>query len=136
MALLTIAEKSRVRYHLGYIASGFPASLQYGLPRPQQAMFMLEDAMNNLVEADALERVRDILQALSMLEKKMLCAVDQLGVEKLGNISLRGNHPDLLEKEYDRWSSRLADIFGVPKYPFSRRTQGGRGPGSNIPVSG
>jgi len=135
MALLTDAEKSRVRYHLGYLASGFAASLQFGLPRPVQTVFMLEDAMSGLVETNALDRVRAILCTLDKIEAKMVCAVDQLGVEKLGEISLRKEHPDLLEKEYDRWSSRLADIFGVPKYPFSVKTQR-RGPGSNIPVSG
>jgi len=135
MALLTDAEKARVRYHLGYLASGFAASLQYGLPRPVQTVFMLEEAMTGLVESNALDRVRKIVCILDKIEDKMVCAVDQLGVEKLGEISLRGNHADLLEKEYDRWSSRLADIFGVPKYPFSVKTQR-RGPGTVVPVSG
>lgn len=135
MALLTDAEKARVRYHLGYLASGFAASLQYGLPRPVQTVFMLESAMSGLVEADALDRVRKILATLDKIEDKMICATDQLGVESLGEIKLRANHPDLLEKEYSRWSSRLADILGVPKYAFSEKTRRG-GPGSSIPVSG
>jgi hypothetical protein len=135
MALLTDAEKSRVRYHLGYLASGFAASLQFGLPRPVQTVFMLEDAMSGLVESNALDRVRKIVSILDKIEDKMVCAVDQLVVEKLGEMTLRANHPDLLEKEYDRWSSRLADIFGVPKYPFSVKTQR-RGPGSHVTVQG
>ncbi len=135
MATLTDAEKSRVRYHLGYLASGFAPSLQFGLPRPVQTVFMLEQALSGLVEAGGLDRVRRILSFLDRIEEKMVCALDQLGVEQLGEIKLRKEHPDLLEKEYDRWSSRLADILGVPKYPFSAKTQR-RGPGSSVPVSG
>jgi len=135
MALLNNAEKSRVRYHLGYLASGFAASLQYGLPRPQQTVFMLETAMNQLVEDGALDRVRSMLAILDAIEKKMVCAIDQLVVKQLGNITMRDDHQDLLEKEYQRWASRLADIFGVPKYAFSDRSRR-RGPGSNVPVTG
>jgi hypothetical protein len=91
--------------------------------------------MSGLVESNALDRVRKIVSILDKIEDKMVCAVDQLVVEKLGEMTLRAGHPDLLEKEYDRWSSRLADIFGVPKYPFSVKTQK-RGPGSHVPVQG
>lgn len=134
MAALTNEEKSRIRYHLGYLASGFAASLQYGLPRPQQTVFMLEDAMTGLVEEHACNRVRHILSTLDEIENKLRCATDALIASELGDLKLRDNHPDLLEKEYDRWSSRLADIFGIPKYAFSQRTRRGKGPGSNVPV--
>lgn len=136
MALLTDAEKERVRYHLGYLASGFAPSLAFGLPRPQQTVFMLENAMSGLVNPDACDRVRRILLTLDTVENKMLCAIDQLAASQLGEIKLRDNYPDLLEKEYRRWSDRLADILGVPKYAFSQRTMRGGGPGSNIPISG
>jgi hypothetical protein len=66
-------------------------------------------------------------------------ALGTLGVKKAGEIEL---HPlsergtlvtDSLEREYVRWSDRLADILGVPHYPFSARFRR-RGPGSSIPV--
>lgn len=134
MAILTEAEKAKVRYHLGYLASGFAPSLQYGLPRPIQTVFMLENAMTGLVEPHACDRVRAIVEQCDRIEEKLKCALDSLVAEQLGNLKLRANHPDLLEKEYDRWTGRLADVFGVPRYPFSQRNNR-KGPGSSIPVS-
>jgi hypothetical protein len=142
---LTEQECERVRYHLGYMATGFgseqaAASLQLGTARPVQTAFLLEEAIKNLLtNIYALDRVRKILNILDNIEQQMLCATAQLGVEKLGEITLRGakageTHTDMLEREYRRWAKRLADVLGVPFYPFSGRFNT-RGPGRNFAVS-
>ena len=92
--------------------------------------------MNRLMAVSE-PRVRQLLTILDSKEQEILSAQCFLAVEKLGDITLRGSKPgetvtDLLEKEYVRWAQRLADIFGVPTYPFSARFKN-RGPGS-IPV--
>lgn len=133
MAALTDAEKERVRYHLGYLETSFAASIQFGLPRPVQTVFMLESAMELLVNSDAIDRVRRILFTLDEIEEKLRAALCSMIAEQLGTLKLRGNYTDLLEKEYVRWANRLADIFGVPKYFFSARFQR-RGPGTSVPV--
>ena len=51
---LTEEEKERVRYHLGYMETSFggnqtAASLQFGIPRPVQTMFLVEEAIQNLL---------------------------------------------------------------------------------------
>lgn len=133
MAALTNDDKAKIRYHLGYLASGFAASMQFGIPRPYQTVFMVETAMMLLVEPYAINRVRGILLQLERIEEKLKCSIEQMGVEVVGNIRMRKSYPDDLEREYQRWSDRLADIFGVPKYAFSNRTEK-RGPGSVIRV--
>lgn len=138
MDALTENDKSRCRYHLGYLASSFAASFQLGIPRPLQTVFLLESAMTLLVESGAVARVRCILDTLDNIEGQLRAATASLVASQLGNMQL---HPlkdkgllvtDSLEKEYRRWSDRLADILGVPKYPFSSRTRRS-GPGSTIP---
>lgn len=141
---LTEEEKNRVRYHLGYPLTTYggeqaAAGIQFGIGRPQQTNFLLEQALQILLtDANSLERVRILLARLDKIESQMVCALPQLGVEQLGEITLRGADAgktvtDLLEREYRRWGGRLAEVLGVPYYPFSERYQR-RGPGSNFTV--
>lgn len=122
---LTDADKERVRYHTGYLAVSPAASLSYGIPRPLQTVFLLETAMANLIEA-AVARVQHIIQILDDIETKLVEAQDRLAAAKLGELELRTgeagqSEPDLLEREYVRWAMRLADILGVPLYPYAKR---------------
>ena len=43
---LTPQERERVRYHLGYLNTSLAGSIQYGLPRPMQTLFVVEQAMD------------------------------------------------------------------------------------------
>ena len=136
--MLSIEEKSRCRYHLGYPQVQAIASYQLGIPKPLQATFLVETAMNQLMD-DALERVRWLLQTLDESDQAIIAARPQLGVASLDGIQLRGATPgqtvtDLLEREYRRWAERLADVLGVPLYPFSTRFKAS-GRGGNIPVA-
>lgn len=142
MAALTEAEKEKCRYHLGYMASSFAASMFAGQPRPIQTIFLLESAMSLLTNANAVDRVRCILQTLEDYEGKLKAAGCSLQAAEVGDIKLRGakageTYPDLLEREYVRWAQRLADVFGVPLYPFSARFSGnGSGQAGSVPVRG
>lgn len=137
--VLDEAEKERVRYHTGYMAASFAAAMQFGIPRPIQTIFLLEQAMNLLNNQFAVERVRRMLVTLDDIEERLGCLVlDTTAVAKIGDMELRGadygkTHGDLLEREYVRWARRLADHFGVPLYPYAARFRTGAGPGS-IPV--
>lgn len=133
-AALTDQDKERVRYHLGYMAPSFAASLSFGLPRPIQTMFIVEQAMVQTVEPNAVARIRCLLDTLDGIEKQLLSVPRALGAERVGNITLRGgdpgkSHGDLLEREYVRWAGRLADVLGAPLYPYSARFGRGRGAG-------
>ena len=117
---LTDAEKERARHHLGYPQVQPSASIQWGIPRPIQTAFLVESAMNNIIAA-AEPRVRSMLCTLDGLETKLIEAQDYLVAQKLEDITLRDGHPDLLEREYQRWAGRLADLLGVPLYAFSTK---------------
>ena len=137
---LTDEEKEKTRYHLGYLETSLAPSIQLGIPRPLQTVFLLEQGLELLVNGFAVNRVRCILKILDDIECQLLSAISTLGATSLGNLTL---HPlaskgilftDSIEKEYKRWSSRLADILGVPKYPYAARNKRS-GPGSMVPVS-
>lgn len=138
MSALSEADKERVRYHLGYMNTSFVASITMGIPRPVQTLFLVEDAMG-LLQPLAVPRVVCILDTLDSLERQLVKAQPTVGVESLGELTL---HPlrsqgklgtDSLEHEYLRWGNRLADLLGVPPYPYSKRYRRS-GPGSIVPV--
>lgn len=138
MAVLAEEDKERIRYHLGYMETSFAGSLQFGIPRPAQTIFLVEQAMTLLNNDYGVERCRKILCKLEAIEDELINAVPALIAEQLGNLKLRGaqygmTHPDLVEREYVRWAKRLADLLGVPLYPYSDRFKH-RGAG-NIPVT-
>ena len=132
-------EKEKVRYHLGYLETSLAPSIQLGIPKPTQTLFLLEDGLGLLRNGFACNRARCILKVLDELEVKLVAGVSTLVASNLGTMKL---HPlaamgqlytDSLEKEYRRWAGRLADIFGVPIYPFSQRFKRS-GPGTSITV--
>ena len=131
---LDAAEKERARYHLGYLGVQPAASIQLGIPRPLQTVFLVESALSNVIE-EAFPRVRKILRIMDDVECKLCEAQDRLAAKRLDALELRDNEPDQLEREYTRWGQRLADVLGVPLYPYSSRYRniGGVASGS-IPV--
>lgn len=141
MPVLTNEEKARVRHHTGYPEVQVAASIQYGLPRPAQMAFMIESAMEYLMP-EAVPRVRDILQVLDDIEQKLIDSMCYLVADQLEELKLAGSNDkkarlitERYENEYRRWAGRLADIFGVPLYPFSERFKKGTdGRAGNIPV--
>lgn len=133
---LTTAEKERVRYHLGYLEVQPAASIQYGLPRPIQTIFLVETAMSNIM-AEAEFRVRKIVGVMDGIEDQLVDAQARLAAEKLDELTIRRDETDSLEAEYVRWGCRLADLLGVPIYPYSNRYREHMGTvAGSIPVRG
>ena len=133
---LTEIDKEKIRYHLGYLETSFggnqaAAAISFGIPQPLPTMFLVENAIQNLLTNEfAIERVRRILGVMDKLETQLEAAACTLAAEQIGELKLRSakcgeTFPDLLEREYVRWGYRLADILGVPPYPYSRRYQKG-----------
>jgi hypothetical protein len=138
---LTESEKEQIRYHMGYLLTSFAASVQLGIPRPLQTVFILEDSIALLTNEFACKRVRNILEILCKLEKQLEAATCSLNVQSVGNITFNPGKDrglfatDLIEREYVRWVNRLADILGAPLYPYSKRFQR-QGPGTVLRVRG
>lgn len=139
LGTLTDEDRERVRYHLGYLETSFAGAMQFGIPKPIQTMFLLEQALGLLVNQYAINRVVVILNTLDSIEMKLANSTCVLVAEQMGDLKLRGakrgeTYPDLLEREYTRWAMRLADIFGVPVYAYSTRFRRS-GPGTSVPVA-
>lgn len=141
--VLTEQDKERIRFHLGYMLTSFggnqaAASLQFGIPRPAQTVFLLEEAINVLLTNEfAIQRVKDLLDTLDKLLNQIKAAACTLVAEKLGELTLHPGrthqqyYTDLLRTEYRWWADLLADALGVPEYKYSVRFQGDN---INIPV--
>lgn len=131
----TPAEKARIRYHLGYLGVQMAGSVSFGLPRPIQTLFIVEDAMN-MVIAEHEGMVRELVVRLDVTEERIFEAQGRMRAKVVGEITLRDNEADMLEQEYGRWAKRLADVLGVPLYAYSSRFSGPNGGAGNIPVIG
>lgn len=132
---LTDAEKQKCRYHMGYPALTDAASVFYGVPTMNQTNFLVQSALNRLLET-SLDQVRTIVNVMDGIENQLVSAQSRLRAEKLEELTLRKDETDALEGEYRRWGYRLSDIIGAPIYPYSMRYKGG---GNNavtsVPIS-
>jgi len=125
---LTLEEKMKCRYFLGYPNTTAAASLQYGMVRSQDYSFLIDLAMANIrPEAEVL--VRGHLQTLEAIECVMRGdAIDRMAAARIGNLQLNHLEQDQLENEVRRWAMRLAECLGTPVYPYSSKFKAmGRG---------
>jgi hypothetical protein len=132
---LTLEEKQRTRYFLGYPSVQSAAALSYGMVKPLQTLFLLESAMN-LILPVAEDKVRQLLGVLDGIECRLIDAQDRLAAKSVDTLTMRPDETAALEEEYRRWANRLADVLGVPLYGYSLRfhRQGAAFAGS-IPVT-
>lgn len=124
MSALKTQDRSRIKYHLGYLATGVAASLQFGVPRPIETLFLVEDAMSNIIDDGFnIQNILRILGILDGIECKLVEAQDYFPAAKTGTIEINEKHLDQLYETYYDWSAKLADVLGVPMYPYARRNQ-------------
>jgi hypothetical protein len=121
-SLLTDEEKTKVRFHLGYPNVTRMTVLTSELPAPRQLGFLLEPAMDALLP-DAVALVRQIICQMDKLECQLFESADRMQASAVGNLKMRADEQDALEKLYVRFGRRLADVLGVPPYPLSVRYQ-------------
>lgn len=136
---LTTHERMQVRKYLGYPQVRAAASLHFGLPAPTQQAYLVEMSMDQLLP-EAEDEVRALLTKLTQIEADLFDARERLAVASVDDLELRGisegdTETDALERENRRWSSRLADMLGVPLNAYSEkfagRYAGGGGASSN-----
>src|ERR1700735_2645111 len=107
---LSESDRERVRYHLGYLNVGTAASIQLGIPRPLQTLFLVEMAMDNLLTV-GVPRVIRILDILDGVECKLTTAQTRLAATALEDLKLNNQECEMLENEYVRWAERLSDTL-------------------------
>jgi len=120
---LTDAEKVKVRHHTGYLNVQEAATFTLGVPAAVETQFIIEGAMNRVLEA-ALPELRRQLQILDSIEEQSVNNHELLAVAQLGEISVNGNEQRELTKRYDYWVDSLCNLLGVIRNPFDKRTSG------------
>ena len=132
IATLSDEEKFRILHHTGYILTSPVASIQLGIPRASQPMFLVQAQMERIPQP-AVGIIRKYIAIMDQIEDKLFDAMDRFEAKELGEITLRDDETTMLEKEYCRWARRLADDLGVPLNPFSERFRM-LGMSVNIPI--
>lgn len=125
---LTEQEKIKIRHHLGFLNVAEVSTFVLGTPAAVETQFVIEGAMNRVLEA-ALPELRRQLQILDSIEEQMVADHELLAVEKIGEITLRKDEQEALVRVYDRWRESLANLLGVYPNPWDKR-----GGGINVPV--
>lgn len=131
-AILTEEEKARIRYHLGYPQTDPVASIQLGVPRASQPMFLVEGQMNRIPDS-AIALVRRCVANCDATDQRILECQERMAARRADEIDLNENEADMLRKEYRFWVQRLADILGAPINPFAAAFTAGASP-LNVPV--
>jgi hypothetical protein len=121
-SLLTDEEKARIRFHLGYPNVSRLTALMELSPSPRQLSFLLEPAMDALLP-QAVGIVRELVCQMDAIECQLAQSADRMQASSVGNLKMRADEQDALEKLYVRFGRRLADQLGVPPYPLSVRYQ-------------
>lgn len=111
-------DRARVRYFMGYPNVDPHQAIQLGFPAATQAMFLVEQAMENLLP-EAVERVLKIVSALEKMENQELDALCRLKAQQLGDMKLRNDNNektegDMVRGEAEAWKKKLASALGAP----------------------
>lgn len=125
---LTEQEKIKIRHHLGFLNVAEVATFTLGTPAGVETQFIIEGAMERVLEA-ALPELRRQLQILDVIEEQMVADHELLAVKKIGEITVREDEQQALDARYERWRCSLANLLGVYPNPFDKR-----GGGINVPV--
>ena len=128
---LSEQEKVKIRHHLGYLNVAEAQTFVFGTPAAVETQFLIEGAMNRVLDA-ALTEVRRHVAILDQIEEQMIADHELLAVSKVGEIDVRADEQEALDKRYERWRQSLANLLGVYPNPFDKRY----GHGINVPVTG
>jgi hypothetical protein len=130
---LTDVEKVKVRHHTGYLNVQDAQTFVLGTPASVETQFIIEGAMNRVLEI-ALPEVRRHLQILDSIEEQMVEDHELLAVEALGEITVNTKEQDKLTRRYDYWVDSLCNLLGADRNPFDKRLNSG-GAGINARVA-
>jgi|TARA_Y100000034_G_scaffold121294_1_gene165329 hypothetical protein len=130
----TDEEKVRIRHHLGYLNVQRAQTFVLGVPAGVQTQFIIEGAMDRvLIEAEP--EARRLIAVLDTLESQLICDLELLAVDKVGEIIIRKTEMKELWKQYQKWQGALSNIMGIYPNPFDKRFEGiGVGAGVNVRV--
>jgi hypothetical protein len=131
-AVLTEEEKARIRYHLGYPQTDPVASIQLGVPRSSQPMFLVETQMNRIPDT-AIALIRICVARCDATEQRIMECQERMAAKSVDEVDLNPDEPEMLRKEYRYWVQKLADNLGAPINAYASAWQAGAQP-LNVPV--
>lgn len=126
---LTEDEKVKIRHHLGFLNVAEAMTFILGTPAAVETQFLVEGAMNRVLES-ALVQVRRHVQILDTIEQQKIDDLELLAVTKVGEIEIRQDEQEALDRQYERWQASLANLLGIYPNPWDKRN----GSGFNVPV--
>lgn len=132
---LSDVEKVKVRHHLGYLNVQEAQTFVLGVPAGVETQFIIEGAMNRILEV-ALGETRRHLSILDQLEEQMIEDHELAAVNKLGEIDINQKEQVQLTRRYDYWVNSLANVMGIIRNPFDKRLGSGGSGGINLRVVG
>lgn len=131
---VTEQEKVKIRHHLGYLNVAEASTFVLGTPAGVETQFIIEGAMNRVLEA-ALPEMRRQLNILDALEEQMVADFELIAVLKLGEIDINQKEQKQLKQNYNYWVNSLANVFGITRNPYDKRLMGiGANAGMNMTV--
>jgi predicted Zn-dependent protease len=126
---LTEDEKVKIRHHLGFLNVAEAMTFVLGTPAAVETQFLVEGAMNRVLES-ALVQVRRHVQILDTIEQQKIDDLELLAVTKVGEIEIRQDEQEALDRQYERWQASLANLLGIYPNPWDKRNESG----FNVPV--
>lgn len=126
---LTEQEKVKIRHHTGHLNVADAYTFVLGTPAAVETQFIIEGAMDRVLEA-ALPELRRHLRILDQIEEQMVEDLELMAVNGLGEIQVNQREQHQLWQNYLRWVGSLCNILGVYRNPYDKRG----GTGLNIPV--
>lgn len=121
-------EKVKIRHHLGYLNVTNAATFALGIPQAVETQFIIENAMN-LVLPEAEGEARRHINILNGIEELMICGHENLAINAIGEIKIREDEQEALDKRYHHWRNALANVLGVYPNPFDKRFYSATGAG-------
>lgn len=129
----TDTEKSRIRRALGYVNVTAGSVLSYGIPLPNNFLFIVEDRMEQVIAPEGEALVRENLGRFERTLEQVFEAQDRLAAKKVDGIETNPEEMGQLKEQLRFWSRQLAEVLGVPPHVLSYVGSAG-GSGINAPV--
>jgi len=102
-----------------------------GVPAGVETQFLIEGAMDKVLDS-ALPQLRKLIAVLDGIEQQKIENLELLAVTKVGEIEIRQDEQEALDKQYDFWRGKVANLLGIIVNPWDKS----QGRGINARVIG
>lgn len=136
--VLTAEEKSRARHHAGYLQTQSAYTFGLGIPLNVQPQFMIEGALNNLLDEVAYAKFRQLLCRCDQIEEQIYCGSDLADIQSIDTIKVNPERVKDLAKYYVLAMTSMCNLLGIVPNPWDQRDfiAWGGGGGINVSVIG